>query len=237
MRVALVTGASRGIGFAIARRLAAEGYELFLVSRSEGQLGEAREICLSAGASQTYSMVADLASASAPEKIASAVAQRFGRLDVLVNNAGVALNRKFGEYTLDDWQKVMRVNARAPFFLTQALLGLLQEQPVSWVVNIASAVAKRGYEQQSLYAASKHALLGMSKSIARDLAGTGVRIHVLMPGGVDTAMIRAMRPDIDTSELIHPDEVASVLMNLLRMDQSAVIDEIEIRRRDKPAWP
>jgi len=235
MPVALVTGASRGIGKAIAEALA-PSHSLLLVGRSVDRLAAVTDQCLQLGAAEVVPLAADLSESTASDVIAGQVKDRFGRLDVLVNNAGIAVTRVFGEYTSQDWESVMAVNARTPFFLTQALLPLLRKPPVSWIINIASAVAKRGYASQSLYAASKHALLGMTKSIARDLAGSGIRVHALLPGGVDTPMIREIRPDIDVEALIRPAEVGGVILSLLSMQGNAMIDEIEIRRREKPAW-
>lgn len=236
MPVALITGASRGIGRAIAQALAPT-HSLLLVGRDKRSLEEVARTCVDRGAAAALPITTDLADPAAPGQIAGVVARTHAQLDVLVNNAGTAINKKFGDYTLQDWDSMMGVNARAPFFLTQALLPLLRNPEVAWIINVGSAVSKRGYESQSIYTASKHALLGMTKAIARDLAGSRIRVHALLPGGVNTDMIREMRPDIDESQLIAPDEVGEVVLNLLAMKGNAMIDEIEIRRRQKQAWP
>ena len=171
-----------------------------------------------------------------PERIHSGFVAAFDHLDVLVNNAGVVISAEFGEYEAGDWDAVMNVNVRSPFFLTQLLLPLLKQASPGFIVNIASVVAKKGYERQSLYAASKHALLGFTKSLARETINDNIRVHAILPGGVNTDMVTGVRPDIDTSELIDPEEVAEVVANLLKMRGNAVIDEIEIRRRTKTPW-
>jgi 3-oxoacyl-[acyl-carrier protein] reductase len=235
MPVALITGASRGIGRAIALRLASEGYDLFLVAREAGHLDDVVSEIEAAGR-RAVAFGADLAELDAPERVSAAFAAAFDRLDVLVNNAGVAMSAQFGDYGAADWDRVMNVNARTPFFLTQSLLPLLRRAEPGFIINIASIVAKKGYESQSLYAASKHALLGFTKSLARETVNDGIRVHALLPGGVNTEMITGVRPDIDTSELINPNEVADVTAGLLKMRGNAVIDEIEIRRRIKTPW-
>ena len=235
MPVALITGASRGIGRAIARRLASDGFDLFLVARNETHLNEIVSDAKSMGRRAVASRV-DLALTDAPERIHSGFVAAFDHLDVLVNNAGVVISAEFGEYEAGDWDAVMNVNVRSPFFLTQLLLPLLKQASPGFIVNIASVVAKKGYERQSLYAASKHALLGFTKSLARETINDNIRVHAILPGGVNTDMVTGVRPDIDTSELIDPEEVAEVVANLLKMRGNAVIDEIEIRRRTKTPW-
>ena len=160
----------------------------------------------------------------------------FGRLDLLVNNAGAVESGPIGSYSLEQWEYVMSLNARAPFFLMQEAVSLLRLAPRGFIVNIGSVVSKAGYADQSLYSASKHALLGMTKAAARDLAPEGVRVHAVLPGGVNTSMVSDVRPDIDTSELISPDDVAETVRFLLSMNGNAVIDELVIRRATKPAW-
>jgi 3-oxoacyl-[acyl-carrier protein] reductase len=233
MPVALVTGASRGIGRAISLRLAADGYDLFLVARSADRL---REVASLAAPRRAVTHTADFESPGAADEVARAFREAYNTLDVLVNNAGVAIAGPIGEYQPSDWDRVMNVNARAPFFLTQALLPLLLSDQPGFVISMASAVAKKGYVNQALYSASKHALLGFTKSLARETVDAGLRVHAVLPGGVNTEMVTGVRPDIDASELISPEEVADVVMQLLRMRGNAVIDEVEMRRRTKTPW-
>ena len=235
--VALVTGASRGIGRSIAVMLRTEGYRLALVSRGLEGLQETARLCASATPEGIALIADDLTQPEAPRRIIDRMRERFGRLDLLVNNAGAVASGPIGSYTLEQWEAVMALNARAPFFLIQEALPLLRAAPRGCIVNIGSVVSKTGYADQSLYSASKHALLGMTKAAARDLGADGIRVHAVLPGGVNTAMVGDVRPDIDTSELISPDEVAETVRFLLSMEGNAVIDELVIRRATKPAWP
>ena len=233
--VALVTGASRGIGRAIAARLAEENADVLLVGRDAKGLEQTGRAVSGAGGTP-HVIRADLASPDAPRELALAVSQSTGRLDVLVNNAGLAPGGPVESYTMTDWDRVMAINARAPFFVTQALLPLLRQARPGYVINMASVVAKKGYAHQAVYTASKHALLGWTKALAREVSPDELRVHAILPGGVDTEMIRGVRPDIDTDELIDPREIANVVAQLVAMRGNAVIDEVVVRRRGKAAW-
>ena len=235
MPVAVVTGASRGIGRAIARALAGDGYELLLVARNKELLEDLAKAISSEGG-RAEVCATDLAHEDASERVYEAFTVAYSRLDVLVNNAGIAASGAFGTYSLEDWDRVMNINARAPFFLTQRLLPLLKRADPGFVFNIGSVVSKKGYEQQSLYVASKHALLGFTKSLARETVNDNVRVHAILPGGVNTELVTGVRPDIDTTELISPDEIAAVVLNWLNMRGNAAIDEISVRRRTKTPW-
>ena len=235
--VALVTGASRGIGRSIAVMLSKQGFRLLLVSRGLEGLEKTARLCADGTPEGIVLSTEDLTQSEAPRRIIQRAAETFGRLDLLVNNAGAVVSGPIGSYTLEQWEGVMGLNARAPFFLMQEALPLLRAAPRGCIINIGSVVAKAAYADQSLYSASKHALLGMTKAAARDLGADGIRVHAVLPGGVNTSMIGDVRPDIDTSELISPDEVAETVRFLLSMEGNAVIDELVIRRATKPAWP
>jgi 3-oxoacyl-[acyl-carrier protein] reductase len=232
MAVAVITGASRGIGRAIAERFAAGGYDVFLVARDRGSL-EALTIELGHSEVDCAYYACDLLETGIIDRVARECERRFGRADVLVNNAGVAPRATFRDSDHNLWERTLALNARVPFFLTQRLLPLLLEAKPGYVINVASVVAKKGYPHQSIYTASKHALLGWTKALAQEIPTEALRVHALLPGGVATDMIREVRPDIDASALIAPEEVASVAFNLAQMSGNAMIDEVEIRRQSK----
>ena len=149
---------------------------------------------------------------------------------------GVTLSADLEKTSTKDWQRCMFINARAPFILCREALGLLRKSPAAYIVNIASVVGVKGYPQQSAYTSSKHALRGMSISLAEELRGTNVRVHVICPGGVDTDMVSWVRPDIATDELIKPDEIAELVLYLVTHKGNAVVDEIRIRRATSTPW-
>lgn len=231
----IVTGASRGIGRAVAVELARRGARLSLVARSPEGLEEVGKAAAEAGA-DAIAIPVDLTHPEAPAAVVAQTVEHLGAIDVLINNAGAALGKPFRDTTIEEWQLLMDLNARVPFFLTQQCLPYLLESQVRTVVNISSVVGRKGYPQQSAYGASKHALIGLTKSLARELQSEGVRFHVVAPGSVATDMIQAVRPDIESSELMAPEEIADVVVFLLSHRGNAVIDEVNIRRASGTPW-
>ena len=234
-KMALVTGGNRGIGLAVAEQLARHDVGLFLVARDIDKLKQIQK-SLSKYQVPIEICACDLNLPESIDTIKTAYSQSFHRLDFIINNAGIALSKPMETTSLDDWNLVMNLNARTPFFLTQKFLPLLRASTSGRVINIASVVAHKGYAQQSLYAASKHALLGWSKALAREVQAEGLRVHVVCPGGVATEMVTTVRPDINTAELIGTDEIAEWVLFLLSREGNGVVDEISVRRASKVAW-
>ncbi len=233
-KVALVTGATRGIGKAIAERLAQEGMCLALNGRNEENLKKVAEELK--GKTEVFISPGDLSEREVPEQVVREAVAHFGGLDVLINNAGVALSRSLEETTLEEWEYQMAVNARAPFLLCRAALPYLRRSSVPTIINISSVVGSKGYVHQGAYTASKHALMGFTKVLARELHGEGIRVHVISPGGVATDLVATMRPDIPPETLIAPEEIAEIVWFLLTHRGNAVIDEINVRRISNEPW-
>lgn len=243
--VALITGASRGIGRAIAGSLAERGVSLMLVGRNEERLAEAAaelEAATELNKAELPETVeiatcaADLAGSEAPSSIVRAVEERFGRLDILINNAGIAEGASVDETTPDLWERHMALNARAPFFLCREALTLLRASHRARIVNIGSVVSHKGYEKQGAYAASKHALYGLTKVLARELHSDAIRVHFVAPGGVATDLVSGIRPDLDPDTLIQPEEVARAVCFMLEQGASAATDELSLRREGSQPW-
>jgi 3-oxoacyl-[acyl-carrier protein] reductase len=174
-----------------------------------------------------------LSEEDSPERLADAVENETGRLDVLVNNAGIVVSKSFEDTGAADWDRMMNLNARAPFLLTRMLLPLLRASAGATVVNIGSVVSFKGYEMQAAYTASKHALAGWTKVLAREEVSNGIRVHLIAPGGVATDLVRNVRPDIDESDLIAPEDVAEMVRFLTTHRSNAVIDVVEMHRAGK----
>ncbi|WP_438315154.1 SDR family NAD(P)-dependent oxidoreductase [Candidatus Caldatribacterium sp. SIUC1] len=235
-KVALVTGASRGIGRAIARTLAEKGLHLALCARSQEAL-EALKTELSALGAEVFVCAGDLADPTFPARLVREAGEYFGRLDVVVNNAGVALSKPLEETTLEEWEFQMAVNVRAPFLICREALPYLRRSALATIINISSVVGTKGYIHQGAYTASKHALMGFTKVLARELHPEGIRVHVIAPGGVGTDLIAAMRPDLLGERLITPEEIAEIVWFLLTMrGKNAVIDEVNVRRASNEPW-
>lgn len=234
-KVALVTGATRGIGKAIAKILAEKGLRLAINGRNEEALQRVIQETGSRG-TEVIAVPGDLSQVEVPEYLVQKTVECFGGLDVLINNAGVALSRPIAETTIEEWDFQMAVNARAPFLLARAAIPYLRCSEVPTIINIASVVAYKGYVNQGAYTASKHALLGFTKVLARELHQEGIRVHVISPGGVATGLIGSMRPDIPPETLIQPEEIAEIVWFLLCNRGNAVIDEVNVRRISNEPW-
>ena len=228
-KVALVTGAGRGIGRAIALALAGEGARVALAARTESDLRAVKDEIASAGGEAAV-FPADVSDESQVNAVVAGAVERFGRLDIVVNNAGIALAGPLENTKTEEWDRTMAVNARGPFLVCRSVIPHLRRQGGGFIVNIASVVGVKTYENQSAYSASKHALMGMTGVLAKEVQKDGIRVHAVCPGGVDTPMVNRTRPDLDRSILIKPEEIADVVLFLVTRRGNAVIDEVHVRR-------
>jgi 3-oxoacyl-[acyl-carrier protein] reductase len=234
-KVAIVTGASRGIGRAISVALAQEASTIVLAARSIQQLQITAEQVTKAGGEARIVRV-ELTEEQSIRNLIQVTGEKLGRLDILVNNAGVTHSAPLEQTSTEDWQRCISINARAPFILCREALPLLKKSQAAHIINIASVVGVKGYPLQSAYTASKHALRGMTISLAEELRGSNIRVHVLCPGGVDTDMVDSVRPDIAKDELIKPEEIAELVLYLVTHKGNAVVDELRIRRAASSPW-
>jgi NAD(P)-dependent dehydrogenase (short-subunit alcohol dehydrogenase family) len=220
--VALVTGGGRGIGRAIAIRLAAEGAAVAICSRTERELkdtvGE-----ITRGYGEASYRVADLASAAAVRSLASHLRRRYSRIDILVNNASLlGPRRPIAEYPLKDWEAVLKVNLTAPFLLTQEVLRSMIPRRSGCILNITSSVGRRGRAHWGGYSVSKFGLEGLTQILAEELREHRIRVMALNPEGTRTAMRAAAYPEEDPGRLPPPDAVARVALDLLLRDDMAL---------------
>jgi 3-oxoacyl-[acyl-carrier protein] reductase len=190
-RVSLVTGASRGIGRAIAAALAAEGATVVLAARDEARLADAvREIAAAGGKAEPIGM--DVAERGSVEAGFAALIARHGRLDHLVNNAGLTRDNLLLRMKDEEWQGVLATNLTGAFLCTQAALRPMLKQRAGRIVNITSVVGLTGNAGQANYAASKAGLVGFTKSVAREVASRGITVNAIAPGFIETDMTAAM---------------------------------------------
>ena len=234
-KIAIVTGASKGIGREIALLFGKMEATVVLTARTNHLLQEVAQQIKSNGA-DTEIFQLELEDENSIKKLVEFVKDKFGALDILVNNAGITHSASLEDTSTEDYDKVMSVNARGPFILCREVLELLKKSESGKIINISSVVGVKGYPLQSAYTASKHALRGMSISLANELKDTSVRVHVICPGGVDTELIGRVRPDIKKDELIDPKEVAELAGYLVACKGRGVVDEIRIRRRTSDPW-
>ena len=230
---AVITGASGGIGQAICRRLAKEGVNIVMFGGTNAKKLE--EFAKTLKAEFTGTSVGfypcDLTDEKTVEKEFIRAANN--GVDILINNAGKAYSAPIEQTDMKTFDTIMSVNFRAPVMLIKLALPFLKKSKRASIINIASVVAHEGYPLQSAYSASKHALLGFSKSIAAELYQENIRVHVISPGGVYTDMIKISRPDLTEEGMIMPDDIAETVLFLLNNRTNAVIDEIRIHRANK----
>ncbi len=223
-RVALITGASRGLGHALALEFAREGANLVVNSRafSANELEQTRRAAEALGA-QVLAVVADVADRADVERLAGEALARFGRVDILVNNAsslGPTPMPYLTDYPIEYFEQVMRTNVTAPFMLTRALIGQMLARGSGSIINISSDAGVVGYPGWGAYGVSKAALDQLTRTWAAELQGTGMRINSVDPGDMDTTMKRASEPDGDASQWAQPEEVTPVFV-YLASDESA----------------
>ena len=230
-RRALITGAGSGIGRAIALKLAGEGMDLALAGRGAEKLAATAE--LTGRPEDMLILPADITTPRGVDAVMEGIEARFGGLDVLINNAGMALNCPFDETSGEDFDRIMALNVKAPFVLCQRCLKWLRRSECPTIINIGSVVSYEGYANQAAYAASKHALLGLTRALAREVYTEGIRVHLIAPGGVYTDMIAIARPDLSPEGMIRPDEVAEAAYYLIAHRGNAVTDEIRLHRVGK----
>ncbi|OGV68472.1 MAG: hypothetical protein A3K19_10205 [Lentisphaerae bacterium RIFOXYB12_FULL_65_16] len=220
--MALVTGASGGIGRAISRRLAEAGATVVLhYHANEAAANELAQELASRGATVQV-WPADLADTEACKSMVAGVIAKFGRLDILVNNAGLLDDGVVSFMTDAQWERVLKVNLTAPFWLTRAAVMTMARQKYGRIVNIASDAGTLGSASRSNYAAAKEGLVGFTRSVARETAGLGVRVNAVSPGFVDTVMMKNI-PAARRQELLkgipvrrfgRPEDVAELVLFL-----------------------
>jgi NAD(P)-dependent dehydrogenase (short-subunit alcohol dehydrogenase family) len=184
-RVALVTGAAQGIGQEISIVLARNGYAVAL---NDLTLSEVTQAAIEADGGASRSYIADVADAGAVIAMVERVVSDLGEIDVLVNNAGISMVRPAEQTTLDEWERVLRINLTGPFILCQTIGRRMLERGSGSIVNIASVAGLLGVADRSAYNASKHGLVGLTRTMAAEWGGRGVRVNAVCPGWVKTPM-------------------------------------------------
>ncbi len=225
----IITGAGKGLGRAITLRLAKTENNFLLVGRNESELIELCEQVRQMNCEANFVAV-DLARPESAGLIINACIEYYTGIDVLINNAGVANPFSIENTPVEQWDLMMAVNARAPFLLCKKAIPYLRQSTQPVIINISSIVGRKGYINQAAYTASKHALTGFTKALAKELQPMGIRVHLVSPGGVATETLNRTRPDLTQSGLMQPEEIAEVIAFLLNMQGNAVIDEINLRR-------
>ena len=228
-RVAIVTGGTRGIGRAIVRALAGDGAAVVLTGRDPARVAETAREFESAGA-QVLGLVAEMGRSEDIQRVVEDAQERFGRIDLLVNNAGVIRDGLLIRMKDADWDEVLDVNLRAAFQTTRAVARIMARQRSGRIINIASTAGVTGTAGQANYAAAKAGLIGLTKSTARELAHWGILVNAVAPGLIETDMSAGLTGDVREAYIAQvplkrigtPDEVAEVI-RFLASDGAAYV--------------
>jgi 3-oxoacyl-[acyl-carrier protein] reductase len=227
-KVAIVTGAGKGIGRAIALRLAGAGYHVAAYSRTAADLEKLQQDLGGAPADHLV-QTGDVAVQEAVEKFVATVHERWGRIDLLVNNAGFAVSAPVQELSVSDWDGMMAANVRGTFLFTRTVLPLMVARRDGVIVNIASIAGKDGFTGGTGYAASKHAVMGFADSLWREVRSHNIRVTSICPGSVDTHFFGPEVGSPGRAHMMHPDDVAEAVLYAARQPDRLFVKEIELR--------
>ena len=231
-QVAVVTGAGRGIGAAIARRLANLGASVVLCGRSMGPLQETASQ-IAADGCKAKVMQCDVSSLESVQALARFVEQDFGRTDILVNNAGVgSFAAPLHELTPEDWEKVLNTNLRGVYYCIRSFAPVMIRAKTGHIVNISSLAGKNALPNGAAYAASKWGLNGLTYSVAEELRPHNIRVSVVCPGSVDTEL--SPHAGKDPNKMLQPDDVAHVVEMLVTQSSQSFASEVLLRPTQKP---
>lgn len=232
-KAAVITGASRGIGRAIALRLASGGAAVYLAADgTEAELNEAAAVCREAGAPDAAWGTHDLALPAQAEAMVAAAHQRMGRIDILVNNAGLRARKAFGEFSHEDFDRLVAVNLRAPFFASQAVVPIMRAQGGGRIIHIASQLGIVASRYGAVYNLTKAGLIQLTRSMALELSADGILVNAVCPGPVSTTGFLAGRNpgeleqrarDVPIGRFGTVEEVAGVVAFLCSKDAGYVV--------------
>jgi short-subunit dehydrogenase len=233
---AVVTGASRGIGRSVAIKLAEAGVDVAIAARTRSQLDEvAKEI--RAFGRECLVVEADVSREEDVNRLKDEVLRAWGGIDILINNAGMAVYAPLDDLTIEDYDRMMNTNMRSTFLCTKAFLPTLKQKRAGHIVNVASIAGKRGFPNESVYCATKFAQIGFAQALDQELREYGIKVTSVCPGGVNTtfAFGTGRTPgDPKLTEMLHPDDVAEVVLLAVRQPKGSRIIEVQMRPMCEP---
>lgn len=235
-KVVLVTGAGQGLGAAICRTLSKAGAVVALGDiKPDGLKKTAKKITDDGCEAQTY--VLDVSDLESVERVIDDVIKDCGRLDFVINNAGIDYTKSIEEMSFEEWDRVMNVNLRGPFMISKTVLPHMRKNGGGHIVNIVSTAAKRAWENASAYHASKWGLLGFSHALHTEARKQNIKVTALIAGGMKTPFILERFPDVDPNVLQDPENVADTVRYVLTQPAETVIPEVMVLPMRETSWP
>jgi 3-oxoacyl-[acyl-carrier protein] reductase len=226
--VALVTGAGRGIGKAVALSLGREGASVVLAARTVAELEQVKKEIEGTGGSAMV-VRTDLSKDTDIQRLFEDIVARFSRLDILVNNAGLGLFAPVRELSIVDFDTMWNLNMRAVMLCTQHALRVMEPQKSGAIVNVSSLAGKNAFVGGAGYAATKWALIGFSRSLMLEVRAHNIRVITICPGSVDTSFSQSPKEPSRSDTILHSDDVADTIMAALKLPDRAMVSEIDIR--------
>lgn len=228
---AIITGAGRGIGLGIAEAFAQQGCSLVITARSTDELENAANN-LRVHGNPVHIIPCDLADESATRTMMKQAIEHLGGVDILVNNAGFASFKAFEELSMEDWRQTFEVNIMAVAVCCQEVLPTMKQAGHGRIINMGSVSSLKPIPNQSAYVASKHALVGLSNTLAMEFRPHHIGVHTICPGGVDTRLAAESMPERDRSEWMTPEDIAHAALYLATLSPRATTDTLVVRRFD-----
>lgn len=226
-KTALITGASKGIGKAIAIGLGQMNYQTFLIGRNQDDLKKVAGEIIKAGGPEPVSFSIDITDSKKVKETVAEIVKKFGRIDILVNNAGIHFSGTL-ELPEPDFKKMLDTNLTAQFAMLQEVVPVMKKQKSGYIFNVASRSAKVGFAGSGAYCASKFGLLGLNESLYRELTPQGIKVTALCPAWVNTSMAKEAETPLQPAEMIQPDDLFKTIRWLLELSPGACVKEIVI---------
>lgn len=227
-KVAIVTGASRGIGKSISIKLAKEKYDVLIFGRDEKKLKSLKKTLLKIGSKTEY-FIGDVADSEFVYNSVNKIIKSHKKIDVLINNAGIAIFELFTDSTLDQFKTQIDANLYGVFNFCKASINHMIKKQNGTIVNIVSQAGKFGFQYGSTYAATKHAVMGFSKSLLLEVRKHNIRVIALCPGSVETEMIAGSPIHENINQVLKPQDIADILFASIKLPNRALVSEIDIK--------
>jgi NAD(P)-dependent dehydrogenase (short-subunit alcohol dehydrogenase family) len=235
-KVVLVTGGASGLGAALCQVMAASGATVMV-----GDLNQEKAFRIAdkihSETSPAHAIAFNVGDPADAQRAIDETVRKFGRLDVLINNAGTDVTLPIEELSYEDWDRVVRTNLYGPFLLSKSVAGHMKQQGGGQIINIASTAAKRAWPNASVYHASKWGLLGLSHALHAELRPHKIKVTAVIAGGMRTPFLLDRFPDIDVSTLQDPLNVAMAVKSVLLLPEQTVIPEIMVLPMQETSWP